>query len=102
MKKTAATGAILATAVAMMFVANTSFAQEASPSSSSQPANVRCLGANDCKGKSACKTAAGEVGTYPASVGPKENSCKGQGMTYTGTAEQCTAQGGKVGKPMTM
>ena len=101
MKKTAATGAILATAVAMMFVASASFAQEASPSSS-QPANVRCLGTNDCKGKSACKTAAGEVGTYPASAGPKENSCKGQGMTYTGTAEQCTAQGGKVGKPMTM
>src|SRR5260370_36853306 len=102
MKKTAATGAILATAVAMMFVANTSFAQEASPSSSSQPANVRCLGANDCKGKSACKTAAGGVGTYAGRVGPKENSRKGQGMTSTGTAQECTAQGGKVGKPLTM
>jgi hypothetical protein len=101
MKKTAATGAILATAVAMMFVANTSFAQEASPSSS-QSANVRCLGANDCKGLSACKTAAGEVGNYPASAGPKQNSCKGQGMTYTDTAEQCTAKGGKVGKALTM
>ncbi len=101
MKKTGATGVILATAVAMMFMANTSFAQEATPSSS-KPANVRCLGANDCKGLSACKTAAGEVASYPASAGPKQNSCKGQGMTYTGTAEQCTANGGKVGNPMTM
>jgi hypothetical protein len=101
MKKTAARGAVLATAVAMMFVANPSFAQESTPSSS-QPAKVRCLGANDCKGLSACKTAAGEVGSYAASAGPKQNSCKGQGMTYTGTAEQCTAKGGKVGKPMTL
>ena len=99
MKKTAATGAILATAVAMMFVANASFAQEASPSSSSQPANVRCLGANDCKGKSACKTAAGEVGTYPSSAGPKENSCKGQGMTYRGPPSNARLKVAKLANP---
>src|SRR5262249_18565900 len=93
MKKSSATAAILATAVAMMFIANPSFAQEGSASSSSQPAKVRCLGANDCKGLGACKTAAGEVGNYPASAGPKENSCKGQSMVYTKTAEACTAQG---------
>jgi len=83
-----------------MFMANPGYAQMGS--SSSQPAKVRCLGANDCKGLSACKTAAGEVGNYPASAGPKENSCKGQGMTYTTTAKACTAKGGKVGKPLSM
>jgi hypothetical protein len=102
MKKTAATGAILATAVAVMFTANAGYAQMGSSSSQSQAAKVRCLGANDCKGLSACKTAAGEVGSYPASAGPKENSCKGQGMIYTTTAKACTAKGGKVGKPMSM
>jgi hypothetical protein len=102
MKKTAAAGAILATAVAMMFTANPSFAQMGGASSSAQPAKVRCLGANDCKGLSACKTVKGEVGNYPASAGPKENSCKGQGMIYTKSAEECTGKDGKVGKPLTM
>ena len=78
MKKTTATGAILATAVAVMFTANPGYAQMGSSSSRSQQAKVRCLGANDCKGQSACKTAAGEVANYPASAGPKENSCKGR------------------------
>ncbi len=90
MRKTAATGAILATAVAMMFAANPSFAQTTS-SSSAQPAKVKCVGANDCKGKSACKTA--------SSPGPGQNSCKGQGLTMTSTDQECEDRGGK---PMTM
>jgi hypothetical protein len=90
MKKTAATGAILATAVAVMFMANPSFAQ-GTTSSSSQPAKVKCTGANDCKGKSACKTA--------TSPGPGQNSCKGQGLTMTSTEQECKDKGGK---PMTM
>jgi hypothetical protein len=90
MKKTAATGAILATAVAMMFAANPSFAQTNS-SSSAQAAKVKCIGANDCKGKSACKTA--------TSPGPGQNSCSGKGMVMTSTAQECKDKGGK---PMTM
>jgi hypothetical protein len=90
MKKTAATGAILATAVAVMFMANPTFAQEASPSSAQQ-AKVKCVGANDCKGKSACKTA--------TSPGPGQNSCSGKGMSMTSTAQECKDKGGK---PMTM
>ncbi len=101
MKKTAVSGTILATTVALMFMAKPSLAQEPSPSLAQQ-AQVRCLGANDCKGKSACKTVAGEVGSYPASAGPHQNSCKGQGMIYSSTADECTGNGGKVGKPMTM
>src|SRR5262249_34398024 len=84
MKKTAATGAILATAVAVMFMANPAFAQGTS-SSSSQPAKVKCVGANDCKGKSACKTA--------TSPGPGQNSCKGQGLTMTSTEQDCKDKG---------
>jgi hypothetical protein len=90
MKKTTATGAILATAVAMLFIANPSFAQ-GTTSSSSQQANVKCVGANDCKGKSACKTA--------SSPGPGQNSCKGQGMVMTSNEQECKDKGGK---PMTM
>ena len=102
MKKATAAGAILATAVAVMFTANPSFAQMGGSSSSNQAATVRCLGANDCKGQSACKTVSGEIANYPANPGPKENSCKGQGMIYTATTEACTAKGGKVGKPLSM
>jgi hypothetical protein len=90
MKKTATTGAILATAVALMFMANPGFAQEASPTSSQQ-AKVKCVGANDCKGKSACKTA--------TSPGPGQNSCKGQGLRMTSTEQECKDKGGK---PITM
>jgi hypothetical protein len=90
MKKTTVTGAILATAAAMMFMANPSFAQESAPSSS-QPAKVKCVGGNDCKGKSACKTA--------TSPGPGENSCSGKGLVMTSTEQECTDKGGK---PMTM
>jgi len=100
-KTTALSGTILATTVALMFMAKPSLAQESSPSSA-QPAQVRCLAANDCKGLSACKTVSGEVGSYPASAGPHQNSCKGQGMIYTKTEDECTGKGGKVGKPMTM
>jgi hypothetical protein len=90
MKKTAATGAFLATAVAMMFMANPSLAQEATPSSPQQ-AKVKCVGANDCKGKSACKTA--------TSPGPGQNSCSGKGLKMTSSEQECKDKGGK---PMTM
>jgi hypothetical protein len=90
MKKTAATGAILATAVAVMFMANPSFAKEASPSSPTQ-AKVKCVGGNDCKGKSACKTA--------TSAGPGQNSCSGKGLAMTSSEQECKDKGGK---PMAM
>jgi hypothetical protein len=87
MKWTATNGAILTAAVGMMFIANPSFAQEATPSSSQQ-ANVKCVGANDCKGKSACKTATSPV--------PGQKSCNGQGMKMTSTEQDCKDRGGHV------
>lgn len=92
MKKTAVAGAVLATAVGLMFAAN-GFAQEANPSAptGASQATVKCMGANDCKGKSACKTA--------TSPGPGQNSCKGQGLAMTSTEKECKDKGGK---PATM
>ncbi len=92
MNKARMAGAILATAVGLMFAAN-AFAQEANPSSAAggSQAKVKCVGNNDCKGKSACKGA--------SSPGPGQNSCKGQGLTMTSTEQECKDKGGK---PMTM
>jgi len=90
MKKATMAGAVLAAAVGLMFLANPALAQ-GTGSGSSQQAKVKCIGANDCKGKSACKGA--------ASPGPGQNSCKGQGLVMTSTEQECKDKGGK---PMTM
>ena len=52
-------GTILATAAALMFMANVALAQESGSAASggttsAQSAKVKCMGANDCNGKSAC------------------------------------------------
>jgi Spy/CpxP family protein refolding chaperone len=85
MKKTTVAGAVLATAVGLMFLANPAMAQ--APESGATPqAKVKCVGANDCKGKSGCKTA--------SSPGPGQNSCKGQGLVMTSTEQECKDKGG--------
>jgi hypothetical protein len=50
--------------------------------------DVKCMGANSCKGLSACKTANSECKGL--------NNCKGQGWSPTASAEECTAAGGTV------
>ena len=45
-------------------------------------ADVKCAGANACKGQSACK------GTANACKG--QNACKGKGFVNTGTTFECT------------
>ena len=58
-------GAILASAVATLFLAATAMAQEGLPSSGdASSSSVKCIGANSCKGQSACKSA--------------QNDCKGK------------------------
>ena len=68
--KTAKTGAFLATAVGLMFMANVALAQSngagGGSAPSAQTAKVKCMGANSCKGNSSCKTA--------------QNDCKGQNV----------------------
>ena len=53
MDRKALTGALLAAAVGAMFLTSPVFAQESSGSTSQ--ATVKCVGANSCKGQSACK-----------------------------------------------
>jgi uncharacterized membrane protein len=83
--KAGTAGAMLASAVALAFLANPGYALAGTTSNPSQ-AQVKCLGGNSCKGQSSCKTA--------TSPGPGQNSCKGQGLVFTQTAQECTAKGG--------
>jgi hypothetical protein len=95
MKKTRIAGAMLATAVALSFTASGLNAGDA-PSPATQAAQIKCLGANACKGQSACKTAANDC--------RGKNSCAGKGYVITADAKSCEAKGGRVGKhvPMAM
>jgi hypothetical protein len=88
MTKSIMAGAVLATAVGLMFTSGPVMAQ--SSGGAMQKASVKCLGGNDCSGKSACKTA--------TSPGPGQNSCKGQGFVMTSTEKACTDLGGKPAK----
>jgi hypothetical protein len=85
MTKAKVTGAMLATAVALVFAG--SAVQAADSSSPSAASQVKCVGGNSCKGQSMCQS---------ASSGCKgQNSCKGKGYVMTPTAKECVAAGGK-------
>ncbi|HZC45346.1 MAG TPA: hypothetical protein VE243_02660 [Candidatus Acidoferrum sp.] len=62
MSKNKVTGAMLATAVALIFAGNPVYAADSSDSTAAS-SQVKCVGGNSCKGQSACKSA--------------ESSCKG-------------------------
>jgi hypothetical protein len=89
--KPAKTGAFLATAVGLMFMANVAMAQENGAAGggnapSAQAATVKCMGANSCKGLSSCKTAQNDC--------KGQNSCKGKGFVNTSSSQECTQKGG--------
>jgi uncharacterized membrane protein len=89
MKKVAMTGTMLATSVALMFLATP--VRAADNPSASGTSQVKCLGGNSCKGQSACKTEAhGCAG---------QNSCKGKGWVLMSSAKECKAAGGQPEKP---
>jgi uncharacterized membrane protein len=92
MKKTTIAGAMLATAVALAFTGSAVNAAD----SSTQAAQIKCLGANACKGQSACKTATSSNDCKG------KNSCKGKGYVITADAKSCEAAGGHVGKKAPM
>lgn len=82
-------GAILASAVATMFLATAALAQEAaSPSGGSvaSVSTVKCFGVNSCKGHGSCKSAHNDC--------KGQNACKGKGFVENLSADQCTEQGG--------
>ena len=95
MKTTTVAGAMLATAVALAFTGSAVNAGD-TPSASPQAVQLKCLGANSCKGQSACKTATNDC--------KGKNSCAGKGYIITSDAKSCEAQGGHIGKnpPMKM
>jgi hypothetical protein len=85
-------GALIASAVAMMFAANACHAGDkatgsAASGDSGGATKVKCVGGNDCKGKGACSGAGHDC--------QGNNSCKGKGWIQTSSAEECTARGGK-------
>jgi len=89
--KTGAKGALLASAVAMMFIAGNVRAQDAgsqaSPSASgAKAASVKCVGGNDCKGKGACMGAGHDC--------KGQNTCKGKGYVMTSSQQECQSKGG--------
>ncbi len=85
MIKTRLTGAMLATAVALICASNTAYAADSS--NSAAPSQVKCVGGNACKGQSLCQSA--ESGCKG------QNACKGKGYVMTPTAKECIAAGGK-------
>ena len=84
MDKLKMTGAMLATAVGLIFAVAPINADDTSP------AQIKCVGGNSCKGQSACATANNNC--------KGQNSCKGKGWITTSSAGECTKKGGSVEK----
>jgi hypothetical protein len=57
--------------------------------SAADTAKVHCQGANDCKGKGSCHSAANSCAG--------QNGCKGKGWVEL-SEKECKAKGGKVAK----
>ena len=87
MKISVKSGAAMASLAAALMIAGTASA----PAAEMADAKGHCVGANACKGTSACKTAKNECAGH--------NACKGQGFTST-TAEECAKIEGAKFEPM--
>ncbi len=83
--KKSLTGAMIASAVAVIFAgcATTSTGKTGESS-----AAVKCAGLNSCKGQSSCAGASNSC--------KGENACKGQGWVPTDSDKACTDGGGTV------
>lgn len=94
MGKTKFTGAMLATAVGVMFLVRPALADNSSQgqaqSSSQAQSQVKCVGGNSCKGQSACMSASNSC------MG--QNACKGKGYVMATNAQECAQKGGHVEK----
>ena len=78
-------GALIAAAVAGMFLAGSAMAAD---EGKSEAKSVKCAGANACKGHGACAGAGHDCAG--------KNACKGQGWDKVSSAKECTDKGGKV------
>lgn len=81
-------GMTLATAAAALLLAGSVVV--APTQVAAEGAKGHCMGANACKGQSACKTATNECAGH--------NACKGKGYTET-TKEECDAMEGTTFEP---
>lgn len=77
-------GAMIAAAVAGLFLAGTGMAADEGKSE----AKVKCEGTNACKGHGACAGAGHDCAG--------KNACKGKGWEKVSSAKECTDKGGKV------
>jgi hypothetical protein len=77
-------GALVAASVAGLFAAAVPLVARAG-----DDAKVKCVGVNDCKGKSACKSSESSCKGM--------NSCKGKGVTAM-SEKDCKAKGGHAAK----
>lgn len=77
-------GALIAAAVAGMFLTNGAIASEGK----SEAKDVKCEGANACKGHGACGGASHDCAG--------KNACKGKGWEKVSSEKECTDKGGKV------
>jgi len=82
-----AKNALIASAVAMLLVTGVVSARAQEGTSTDQ---VKCVGANGCKGQSSCKSAQNDC--------KGKNACKGQGFVQT-SAQECKDKGGTVATP---
>ena len=83
MKLNSKSGATLAAAAATLFLAGSVVSTVSTPANAAQG---KCMGANACKGQSACKGGANSC--------KGQNACKGQGFSAM-TKEKCDAAKGK-------
>ena len=86
MKLDSKSGATLAAAAATLFLAGAVVSTASTPANAAQG---KCMGANACKGQSACKSAANSCKGL--------NACKTTGFSMASEAK-CTSMGGKFVK----
>lgn len=79
-------GAVIATAVAGLFMARGALAQDTGGAKGAA-AKVKCEGVNECKGKGACDGAGHDCAG--------KNGCKGKGWVEMSAAD-CKTKGGTV------
>jgi hypothetical protein len=88
MDKLKMTGALLATAVGVLFMTQPLIADNSQ--AHGQATQVKCVGGNSCKGQSECASAANSC--------KGQNACKGKGYITTSSTQQCEQRGGKPEK----
>jgi len=80
--------AMMASAVAAMFVTQAAHAGDKAPPAKAAAKGVKCAGINSCKGKGACKGADNDC--------KGKNGCKGKGWSMAKSEKACTDKKGTV------